>query len=288
MAQKPEYDYEIICVNDCSPDSVFAKLRAIAGANERITVVDLAKNMGKHAAMMAGFSLVSGEIVVNLDDDGQCPIDRLWDLIDAISDNYDVAIAKYSLKKQSAFKNFGSSVNTAMSRVLLGKPYDLEISNFSVIKRFAIDEIIKYKNPYPYIEGLILRTTSKIVNVSMVERERRIGTGNFIFMKSLGLWLNGFTAFSVKPLRIATFIGIITAAIGFFYGAYIVVRKLIHTEIILGYSSTMAVLLFIGGILMLMLGLIGEYVGRIYISLNNSPQYVIRSTSRGVENHDNR
>ncbi|MBQ7203698.1 MAG: glycosyltransferase [Eubacterium sp.] len=282
LSAKTEYDYEIIAVNDCSPDNVMEKLRQLAHSNSKIKVIDLAKNFGKHSALMAAFSVVKGDYVVCLDDDGQCPMDRLWDLLEPITDgNYDFSMAEYSKKKQSAFKNFGSSLNSLMSRVLVGKPKDLHFTNFKAMKRFVTEEIIKYNNPYPYLEGLTLRTTRNIAVIKMDERERFSGKGNFTFKKSLSLWLNGFTAFSVKPLRISTVIGFITALIGFVFGVFVILRKMIHPQIAMGYSSTMAVLLFIGGMIMLMLGMIGEYVGRMYISLNNSPQYVIRDIING-------
>ena len=242
-------------------------------------MVDLAKNFGKHSAVMAGYSLVTGDYIVNLDDDGQCPMDRLWDLVEPlVDDKADMAMAEYPKKKQSVLKNFGSHVNSLMSRTLFNKPKDLQFSNFSVLKSYKTHEIMKYDNPYPYLEGLILRTTNRILNVRMEERERYADKGNFTLLKSLSLWLNGFTAFSVKPLRIATFIGLFCSLLGFVAGIIVVIRKLVNPDIAMGYSSTMVIILFIGGMLMLMLGMIGEYIGRIYISINNSPQYVIRST----------
>lgn len=277
VEKRKDFDYEIITVNDASPDNVINVLKKLADKNSRIKVLDLAKNFGKHSAVMAGFSVVSGDYIVCLDDDGQCPMDRLWDLLEPVlSDRADYAMADYAKKKQSGFKNFGSVINSFMSRVLINKPKDLNFTNFKVIKRYIVDEMLKYDNPYPYIEGLTLRTTRNIATVPMEERDRYAGVGNFTFIKSLSLWMNGFTAFSVKPLRLATIVGIICAFIGFIFGVAVVVRKIFNPAVAMGYSSTMAVLLFIGGMIMLMLGLIGEYIGRIYISLNNSPQYVIR------------
>ena len=277
VAKKKEFDYEIICVNDQSPDNVFEVLIKLAELNPKIKVIDLAKNFGKHSAVMAGFSVVKGDYIICLDDDGQCPMDRLWDLLDPLLNNEaDFSMAKYNEKKQSRFKNFGSSINSLMSRILINKPKELRFTNFKAMKRFIVDEIIKYNNPYPYIEGLTLRTTNRIITVEMEERERYAGVGHFTLRKSISLWMNGFTAFSVKPLRIATVVGIAFALIGFIFGLIVVIRKLIIPSIAVGYSSTIAIILFIGGMLMLMLGFIGEYIGRIYISLNNSPQYVIR------------
>ena len=124
--------------------------------------------------------------------------------------------------------------------------------------------------------GLVLRSTGNIANVSVNHRERESGASGYTVKKLLGLWLNGFTAFSVKPLRIATGIGAFSAVVGFLYGIYTIVKRMINPDVPMGFSSTMAAIVFFGGMIMLMLGLIGEYIGRIYISLNNSPQYVIR------------
>lgn len=276
MTTHPECDYEIIAVNDRSPDKVFDVLRGIANENRRVKVIDLAKNMGKHAAMMAGYSVVTGDIIVNLDDDGQCPLDHLWELIAPLDEGYDISIAKYPQKMESAFKRFGSSINTLMAIVVIGKPKGLAMSNFSAMKWFVCQEMMRYRNAYPYIDGLFLRTSSNIANVEMEERERISGSTGYTFSKSLKLWVNGFTAFSVKPLRIATVLGFVISLIGFLFMLFVVIKKIRYPEIAAGYSSLMAVQLFVGGIVMLMLGLIGEYVGRIYISINNSPQYVIR------------
>ena len=282
-----EYDYEIICVNDASPDKVLEKLKSIAGDNKKLIVIDLAKNFGKHSAVMAGFSIAQGEYIVLLDDDGQCPMDKLWDLIEPVLfDEADMAMAEYPHKQQSVFKNFGSYINSLMSVILINKPKNLQFSNFAVLKKFVVDELLNYENPYPYLEGLILRTTNRITSVPMEERKRISGKGNFTLIKSLSLWINGFTAFSVKPLRVATFIGFLFAVLGFVFEFIIVVRRLLNPNIPIGYSSTMAVMLFIGGIIMLMLGLIGEYIGRIYISINNSPQYVIREIIKKEDNYE--
>ena len=278
VRERNDIDYEIIAVNDQSPDKVLEVLIAYAENMPQLKVIDLAKNMGKHAALMAGYSYTTGDYIVNVDDDGQCPVDRLWDLLAPLDGNYDVSIAAYSVKEENAFKRFGSRMNDYMARLLIDKEKGLQITNFSAMKRFVCDEILRYHNAYPYIDGLILRTTKKIANVNMEERKRISGTSGYTFRKSLSLWINGFTAFSVKPLRIASIMGIIISILGFLFSLIVVLRKIIHPEISVGYSSLMSVLLFVSGILMIMLGLIGEYVGRIYISLNNSPIYVIRNT----------
>jgi undecaprenyl-phosphate 4-deoxy-4-formamido-L-arabinose transferase len=280
--KEAEFSYEIICINDCSPDNVLVKLREVVKHQKNLTVINLARNSGKHAAVMAGYSLVTGDIVVNLDDDGQCPMDKLWELIDELEGGSDFVTANYNVKKQSKFKNFGSDVNNIMTRILFEKPKNLRFENFSVSKRFVIDEILHYRNPYPFLEGLYLRTTRNITTVQMDERERFEGVGGFTLRKSLSLWLNGFTAFSVKPLRIATILGFLIASIGFLYALVLIIQFFIQ-GLLPGYASLMVTLLVIGGIIMMLLGLIGEYVGRIYISINNAPQYVIREVLKGGE-----
>lgn len=289
VLEKKEYDYEIVAVNDFSPDNVLDILKKLAQENEKIKVLSLAKNMNRPGALMAGMSICTGEYVVLMDDDGQCPIDHLWDLLKPIEEGHDVAIAKYPTYKQSKFKSFGTIVNRKMTEIIIEKPKDLSFTNFSILKKFIIEEILKYKNPYPYMTGLLLRTTNDIINVEMEERERITGNTTFTLKKMLKLWINGFTAFSVKPLRLSTIIGFFIALVGFVYGIYIVIYKaFIHPEIAQGYSSLMATLLFIGGIIMIMLGLIGEYIGRIYICINNAPQFVIKEAynvkDRGIDN----
>ena len=277
MSQRQEYEFEIICVNDASPDNVISVLKECIATGLGVIIVDLAKNVGKASAVLAGYSLASGDYIIDLDDDGQCPMDRLWDLFSAIESGNDIVYAGYPEKKQSAFKNFGSRINSLMAYYLLGKPKNLTLTNFSIKKRFVIEEVKKYTGPYPYLPGIFLKTTSKIVNIPMEERERIAGHGNFTFRKSFALWMNGFTAFSVIPLRISSLSGLVIALTGFIYGLSIIFRKLfINPHMTMGYPSIMAALLFIGGMIMLMLGMLGEYVGRIYIAQNSLPQYVIR------------
>lgn len=278
-----EYDYEIVLINDCSPDNTFSVIREICHQNPRCKGINLAKNFGQHAALMAGFRHIRGDIVVCLDDDGQTPANEVKKLLDKIEEGADVVYASYDHKQHSLFRNFGSKVNELMTRMMLGKPKELYISSYFAAKRFIIDEVIRYENSYPYVIGLVLRATKNIVNVPVHHREREVGTSGYTIKKLLGLWFNGFTAFSVQPLRIATLIGGGCAVVGFVYGAYTIIKKFINPDVPLGFSSLMSAQMFIGGMLMLMLGLIGEYIGRIYITLNNSPQYVIREIIGEVE-----
>lgn len=281
MQEMKEYEYEVVMVNDCSPDHTLESIRKLCAerpaGNGARKGVSFAKNFGQHSALMAGLRETTGDYVVCLDDDGQTPANEVDKLIGKLEEGFDAVYAKYEHKKHSAFRNMGSKVNELMTRVMLGKPKELFISSYFAVRRFIVQDMIRYENSYPYVIGLVLRSTKSITNVVVNHRDREEGSSGYTLKKLLGLWFNGFTAFSVKPLRIATAIGSICAAAGFLYGIYTVIKKIfINPDVPMGFSSTMAAIVFFGGMIMLMLGLIGEYIGRIYISLNNSPQYVIR------------
>ncbi len=277
MRSLEQYTYEIILVNDCSPDNTLEVIHGLCAKHDNIIGIDHAKNFGQHAALMAGFHFASGNIIVCLDDDGQTPADEVDKLLDKIEAGYDVVYAEYDHKQHSFFRNFGSNINRKMTEVMLGKPKELYISSYFAAKKFIVDEVLKYQNAYPYVIGLVLRTTKNICNVKVRHRDRMEGTSGYSFKKLLSLWINGFTSFSVMPLRLATFGGSIVAFAGFIYALYTIIRKLVDPNRMVGWSSTISVLLILGGFILLVLGMIGEYIGRIYISLNNSPQYVIRS-----------
>jgi len=268
--------YEIILVNDYSPDNTFDVIREICQKNENVLGINLAKNFGQHAALMAGFQYVSGDVIVCLDDDKQTPADEVDKLLQKIEEGYDVVYAEYGDKKHSVFRNIGSVANKKMTEVMLEKPKELFVSSYFAARRYVIDEILKYQNPYPYVIGLILRTTKNICNVRVTHREREVGQSGYSLKKLLALWINGFTSFSVKPLRIASFSGVIVAGIGFLYAVWTIVQKIINPDVLQGWSSTISIMLILGGMVLLVLGMIGEYIGRIYISINNSPQYVVR------------
>lgn len=279
VSEKNTFDYEIILINDFSQDETSTIIEKMARQNKNIIAINFSRNFGQHAALMAGFRHSSGDIVIYLDDDGQCPVNKVFHLIEPLNKGFDVSMADYGIKKQSKFKNFGSKVNDIMAEHLVGKPKALQLSNFGALKRFVVDEIIKYQSCYPYIAGLILRTTSKIANVKMEENERKEGKGNYNLKKLLSLWLNGFTSFSVKPLRIASIVGVVVAFIGFIFGIYTIINRIfINPDIEIGYSTIVSLLTFFSGLVIMVMGMIGEYIGRIYICINKSPQYVIKDT----------
>ena len=271
-----QYEYEIILVNDCSPDGTMETIRKLCREMPDVKGIDFARNFGQHSALMAGLRHCSGDYAVCLDDDGQTPANEVDKLLSKLEEGYDAVYAKYEHKHHSAFRNMGSKINELMARMMLEKPAELYVSSYFAVKRFVVEDMIRYENSYPYVIGLVLRATKNIANVTVNHRDREEGTSGYTLKKLLGLWFNGFTAFSVKPLRIATGLGGVSAALGFLYGIYTIIKRLVNPDVPMGFSSTMAAIVFFGGMIMLLLGMIGEYIGRIYISLNNSPQYVIR------------
>ena len=210
-----------------------------------------------------------------VDDDGQTPLESTFALLDKLDEGYDIVWGSYGQKRHSLFRNFGSAVNAWMAEKLVGKPRGLQVTSFRVARRFVIDEIVRYDGAYPYLLGLLLRTTRKVANVPVEHRSRKEGRSGYTLSKLIGLWMNGFTAFSVQPLRIATWGGFCCSGLGFMAMLLVVVRKLLNPHVALGYSSLMAVILFVGGVQMMM-GMLGEYIGRLYICQNKAPQFVIR------------
>ena len=278
MDSMDSYEYEIILINDCSPDDTFDVITRICRENDNITGINLARNFGQHSALMAGFHYVKGDVIVCLDDDGQTPADEVGKLLEGIEKGADVVYARYNHKRHSAFRNFGSHINELMTRIMLGKPKELYVSSYFAARRFVVEEMTRYEYAYPYVIGLVLRSTQNIINVDVQHRDRQAGESGYTLKKLLGLWFNGFTAFSVKPLRIATVTGVVCAFCGFAYGIYTIIKKIFikPPDLVIGFSALMSVTVFMGGMLMLMMGMVGEYLGRMYISVNNSPQYVIR------------
>lgn len=278
MKQRAEYETEIILVNDCSPDNTFEVIEKLTRKYNNIVGVDVAKNRGQQCALMAGFRQARGEIILASDDDGQTPVETSFELIDKLlNENYDVVCAKYTNRgSRSPFRRLGTWADRKMVKVFLEKPDEFNTSVFFAARRFVIEEIIRYENPYPYWTGLLLRTTHKVGNVEVVQKDRMSGQSGYNFKKLLSLWINGLTTFSIKPLRFATYLGMTFGAAGFLGIIVILIQKLVNPNMMAGWSSMIACLLMVGGMIMVMLGIIGEYIGRIYLSINQEPQYVIR------------
>lgn len=271
------HDYEVIMVNDCSPDHTWDVLRELCDEADNRVCIGLTRNFGQHAALMAGFHYCTGKFVVTVDDDLQTPIGEFWNLKKKLDGGYDVVSASYRLREGfSLGRRISSGINRFMVKWLIGTPNNATVSVFMVARAFVIKEMIKYEQPYPYLPGLAVRATHNIANVGMDQDKRVYGKSGYSFRRLFMLWLDGFTAFSLKPLRVADFAGIMVAMFGFVMGAVIIVRKILNPDVLLGWSSIVSVILLVGGMVMVMLGLVGEYVGRIYMCMNHTPQYVVK------------
>lgn len=285
MALHTDYDYEVILVNDGSPDNTFEVISSLAEQEKAVIAVDLSKNFGQHSALMAGYAMVTGDYVLGMDDDGEHDPSEMFRLVEELEKGYDYVCAEFTSNDHSLYKRLGSKLNDWMATKFIGKPKNALFSSYYIMRRFVMDEIIKSPNPYPYVGGMLVSVTKRLTSIPMEHHVRQAGESGYHFRNSVSLWLNGITAFSVKPLRLASFAGMIFAVLGFLVGLYIIIRKLIHPEILAGYTSIAALVLLVGGINMILMGLIGEYVGRLYLLNNCIPQYVIR-TVVGVSPHD--
>jgi undecaprenyl-phosphate 4-deoxy-4-formamido-L-arabinose transferase len=270
------WEYEIILVCDCSPDHVWEEIKKLQEKYSSVHGILFSKNFGQHSATLAGYRHATGDIIVTMDDDGQSDPSAISRMIDKLHEGYDVVYAKYPSFEKSPFRVLGSWLNRKMAEILTDKPTGIQGNSFYAMQRFVKDEMVRYTNSFPYLGGLVFRVTSNITEIDVEHRGRKEGTSNYTLGKLVKLWVNGFTAFSVLPLRIASLLGIIFSCIGFILGLVFVVRKLLNPEIILGFTSIIVIVLFLGGVILLAVGLIGEYVGRIYIGQNQAPQYVIR------------
>lgn len=273
-----EYDYEIVLVNDYSPDNVWSVIKKLT-EDTKIKGVCLAKNFGQASAVMAGYGQVTGDYIVTVDDDGQSPLDSMMQALELLKEkDYDVVYGTCEEAKFNLFRRMGSKLNSWMAKVMFDRPSSERVVSLSVARRFVIEEMLRYQNAYPYISGLVYRTTRNIGYLPVQHRKRMMGTSGYSFGKLVKVWLNGFTAFSIKPLRMASILGFVSSFLGLLCAVITIINKLIHPNVAIGWSSTISVTLILGGIILLVLGMIGEYLGRIYMCINQTPQYVVRET----------
>lgn len=278
MEEITEYDLEIVLVNDKSKDNSEKICVDIYNRYPKIVkFFSLAKNVGEHNAVMAALNNVSGDYTIIIDDDFQNPVSEVVKLAKYSFENkFDVVYTFYDKKKHSFFRNLGSKFNDKVASWLLKKPKSLYLSSFKSVSKFIVDEIIKYDLPYPYIDGLILRTTSNISKLKVEHSKRKTGKSQYTFFKLIALWLNMVTNFSIKPLRFATILGFIFSIISFLLVIAGILMKFFDPSVPLGYASLLVTISFLGGIQLIAVGMVGEYIGRTFLSINKAPQFVIK------------
>jgi len=275
--------FEIVLVNDGSEDDserVCVKLAEKFPQN--VTFVHLSRNFGEHSAVLAGFTQARGRYVAVLDDDSQNPPEEVVRMLDELKrKNYDVVYGHYIEKKHSWFRNLGSRFNDRIATLMLHKPKDLYLSSFKVMNRFLVNEIIKYRGPYPYTDGLIYRVTRNIGQIPVEHRASESGQSRYTLRRLVRLWLNMFLNFSIQPLRISVYVGLFASCLSIVALVAILIDKLwITKNVTLGIPTVLGSIVFFAGIQLMILGLVGEYLGRLYLDHTGTPQYVVRYVRR--------
>ena len=282
---RPQNDLELILVNDGSTrDNSDEVCEAAAQQNDWIVYLELSKNFGEHNAVMAGLNHCTGDCVVIMDDDLQNPPHEVIRLVDELDrGDYDVVFSYYKKKQHRLDRNLGSAFNNLIASYVLKKPRDLYLSSFKAIRRSVVKQIIKYDGPFPYIDGLILRSTTRYGRLEVEHYSREVGRSGYSLTKLVSLWLNMFTNFSILPLRVASAIGLVLASLSGIAGIAVIIEKIINPELPTGWASVFVALLFMSSVQLLAIGLMGEYVGRVLLKLNQIPQFVVRRTIRDKE-----
>jgi glycosyltransferase involved in cell wall biosynthesis len=275
--------FEIVLVNDGSEDNSEQVCAGLVNKfPQHVTFVHLSRNFGEHSAVLAGFKQSRGLYIAVLDDDGQNPPEEVVRMLDELKrKKYDVVYGHYIEKKHSRFRNLGSWFNDRIATLMLHKPKDLYLSSFKVMNRFVANEITKYRGPYPYADGLIYRVTRNIGQIPVEHRPSPGGQSRYTFRRLVRLWLNMFLNFSIKPLRLSIYVGLLTSCLSLVALIAIVIDRLwITPNVTLGIPTVLGTIVLLAGIQLMILGLVGEYLGRLYLDHTGTPQYVIRYVQR--------
>jgi undecaprenyl-phosphate 4-deoxy-4-formamido-L-arabinose transferase len=281
----PQGGLEIILVNDGSPDNSGAVCRALLEtATVPLTYIEHARNFGEHNAVMTGLRHARGAFVISMDDDLQNPPEEVLRLFNhARNGDWDVVYTRYAVKHHAGWRNLGSRFANRVADVLLDKPKGLYLSSFRCMSALVVRAITQYTGPYPYIDGLIMQVTRRIDSIEVRHLPRLEGRSNYTLTRLVRLWLNLATSFSLVPLRLAIFAGAAMAAAGAVGAVATIIEALFLRETPTGWASTMVVLLLVGGVQSMILGILGEYVGRTFLTANGKPQGAIRSIERNID-----
>ncbi len=280
-------EYEIVLVNDCSPDggATIKVLYELAEKHSYVKVVNLGKNAGQHNAIMAGLKYATGDYIIAMDDDMQTHPSQIIHLKEKMDEGYDIVYGYYAEKKESLFRRMGSSLSSFTVRKLIHKPKTLKTSSYWMIRKYVRDYAIEYNHPNINLLGVFLRTTDNIGCVQIEHFEREVGTSTYTLKKLIGLYSNLF-GFSVMPMNIVASCGCVLSLIGFLAGLILLIRKILHPAVPEGWTSLIAAMCFFSGVILISLGVVGSYVGRLFIGQTNSPQYVVRDLTNISEEED--
>jgi glycosyltransferase involved in cell wall biosynthesis len=267
--------FEIILVCDCSPDNSWEVIKNLTPSHPAVVGILLRKNVGQHNAIMAGLSQALGHVIITMDDDLQHSPNDIATLLAEIEKGNDVVYADFINRNHARWKILGSRVNDSVAQFLLGKPKGLYLSPYRAFKSEIKDAILKYRGPFVYLDGLIIATTKKIVSVRVKHHGRFAGESGYGLKKSISLWMKMATNFSIFPLRLTSFVGFIVSGLGFLFALLLVIQKFTLDLMPIGWSSIIVTLLFLGGLQLLAIGVVGEYLGRVLMTLNSAPQFVV-------------
>ena len=272
-------DYELILVNDQSLDNSWDVIHKLVREYDTVIGINLRKNSGQDNALMAGLRQSNGDYVVIMDDDLQHAPEDIIKLYEQCQKGFDICFANFEVKKQRLWKNIGSWINGKIAEVSIDKSKHLYLSPFKIMRKEIVTAICAYDGPFPYIDGLIMTVTNNFTQVAVKHHQRFSGESTYSLQKSLTVWGKHITGFSILPLRIASIVGVFAAFSGLCLGLYYIAYYFLYGTV-LGWTTLTCLVLFIGGLILISLGVIGEYVGRIYLKLNNRPQYVIKDIIR--------
>ena len=269
------YECEMILVNDFSRDGTFEAIRRAAEKYPNVTGISLAKNFGQHAASMAGLHYVRGELVVGMDDDMQNHPSQIRQFLEKEKEGYDVVFGVFQERKFGFMKNLTGAVSRFLLWHLLERPKGIQMSSFWLARRYVIEKVKEYEGNNAFIQLLFFRTTHNMANIEIEHYEREVGQSNYTFRKGLKLFMS-FMNYSTIPLRLATVFGVLFSMAGFIAALVVLIHKLVDPSVAVGWSSLMCAMLILFGIVFLMLGILGEYVGKLILTSSKTPQYVIR------------
>ncbi len=279
---RPEGGIEVVLVNDGSPDNSGEVCRELVRtARIPLVYIEHARNFGEHNAVMTGLRRVSGAYVITMDDDLQNPVEEVTRLYDhARLGGWDVVYTRYAEKKHAPWRNLGSRFANKVADWLLDKPPGLYLSSFRCMSAGVVRAVARYAGPYPYVDGLVMQVTQRIDSIEVRHLPRATGASNYTLRRLVRLWLNLATSFSLAPLRVAIFAGAAMAALGMIGAAATIFEALMRHDTPSGWASTMTVILLVSGVQSMILGVVGEYVGRTFLSANGKPQGTVRAVER--------
>ncbi|HKX08815.1 MAG TPA: glycosyltransferase family 2 protein [Stellaceae bacterium] len=280
-----EGGHEIVLVNDGSPDDSLAVCRQLVAeaTTVPITLVNLARNFGEHNAIMTGLRHTRGAWVITMDDDLQNPPSEVTRLLEhARATGKDVVYTRYAVKQHAYWRNLGSRFANWVADVLMEKPKGLYLSSFRCMSAFLVEQVTRYEGPFPYVDGLIMQATQAIDTIEVAHLPRMAGRSNYTLKRLVRLWINIFVNFSVLPLHLSTIAGFALSLIGL-AGVISVVLEALFFEPPQGWASLMAATLLLSGVQLLILGILGEYMGRLFLTANRKPQTVVREVVRSEE-----